>query len=260
MSYVGKNIKKIRSIKKLSQSQFGELFGLNRGAVGAYEEERSEPKIDTLIQIASHFGLSVDILLTKELTTNELLKFNIVNKRLNEAHHFFDEVIDKSKQGNVRLVSAEKSLEYLVNYDNKDFISQLDTIDLPVNTLKNCRAFELDGSEMEYNQNGLHHGDIILSEEVIIVDEKLTLGLIYTVVTPSRIQTRRLSEIRSDYLDFVSDDPNYPLMTINIKDINQIWKVTGVYSTYLNPPKMIEERVMVLEKQIAKILKELGSS
>ena len=65
------NIKKIRSAKKLSQAQFASIFDLNRGSIGAYEEERAEPKVDTIIQIANHFGLSVDLLLNKELTVNE---------------------------------------------------------------------------------------------------------------------------------------------------------------------------------------------
>ncbi|MTI32320.1 helix-turn-helix domain-containing protein, partial [Xanthovirga aplysinae] len=49
MSYIGKNIRKIRSVKKLSQAAFAQLFDLGRATVGAYEEGRAEPKIDTII-------------------------------------------------------------------------------------------------------------------------------------------------------------------------------------------------------------------
>ena len=55
MSYFGKNIRKIRSLKSLSQQAFAELFDLKRGTLGAYEEGRSEPKLETLIKIASNF-------------------------------------------------------------------------------------------------------------------------------------------------------------------------------------------------------------
>ena len=54
MSYFGKNIRKIRNVKKLSQQAFAELFELKRGTLGAYEEERSEPRIETIIKIANH--------------------------------------------------------------------------------------------------------------------------------------------------------------------------------------------------------------
>ena len=57
LSFVGENIRRIRQAKSISQAEFAALFGLGRPAVGAYEEGRSEPKIDTIIQIANHFSL-----------------------------------------------------------------------------------------------------------------------------------------------------------------------------------------------------------
>lgn len=80
MSYVGKNIKKIRSVKNLNQTQFAELFDLKRASIGAYEEGRAEPKIATLIEIAKKFGISVDELLNKELSVNDLFHFDIFKK------------------------------------------------------------------------------------------------------------------------------------------------------------------------------------
>ncbi len=75
MSYIGKNIRKIRMSKKLTQTEFAELFDLKRTAVGSYEEGRAEPKIDTLIKIADYFNLTIDQLLRKELTINEIFHF-----------------------------------------------------------------------------------------------------------------------------------------------------------------------------------------
>ncbi|RLD49866.1 MAG: hypothetical protein DRI94_10215 [Bacteroidetes bacterium] len=75
MSYIGKNIRKIRMSKKLTQTEFAELFDLKRTAVGSYEEGRAEPKIDTLIKISDYFKLSLDSLLRKELSINEIFRF-----------------------------------------------------------------------------------------------------------------------------------------------------------------------------------------
>ena len=75
MSYFGLNIKKIRAAKKLSQTEFAKIFDLTRAAVGAYEEGRAEAKIDTLIKIADYFKLTLDQLLRKELTINEIFHF-----------------------------------------------------------------------------------------------------------------------------------------------------------------------------------------
>ena len=76
MSFFGKNIKKIRGVKKLSQQAFADIFSLKRATLGAYEEGRSEPKIDTIIKVANYFSISIDNILTKEITVNQLLSFN----------------------------------------------------------------------------------------------------------------------------------------------------------------------------------------
>ena len=60
LSFIGRNIKKIRQVKKISQAEFAHLFHLSRPSIGAYEEGRSEPKIETLIQnkipVLGHLG------------------------------------------------------------------------------------------------------------------------------------------------------------------------------------------------------------
>ena len=57
MSKIGNNIRKIRSVKNLNQSDFADLFELKRASIGAYEEGRAEPKINTVIEIANYFGV-----------------------------------------------------------------------------------------------------------------------------------------------------------------------------------------------------------
>jgi len=81
--YFGKNIKKIRLIKKLSQSAFAEVFGLTRSSIGAYEEGRAEPKLEIIIKIANYFSISVDSLVNAEITVNELSHFHLLDDYLN---------------------------------------------------------------------------------------------------------------------------------------------------------------------------------
>ena len=75
LSFIGENIKKIRQVKKISQAEFSGLFNLARPSVGAYEEGRSEPKIETIIQIATYFRISIDVLLTRKLTVDEIFVY-----------------------------------------------------------------------------------------------------------------------------------------------------------------------------------------
>lgn len=250
MSNIGSNIKKLRTIKKLSQAEFAKIFDLARPSIGAYEEGRAEPKIDTIIQIAKHFGLSIDILLTKELTTHELYSFDLLNERLNKAHKFIPSDLTSSR-ANISLVNTDKYLDYIVSHKNKDFISNLPLIELPTPFKGTPRAFELNGSEMEYHQNGLHHGDILLCQlKSHDKPKKIAFSRTYLVVTGDFITTRRLAFVEDGVFEFTTDDPNYPPLELPVEKILELWEVKGVFSTYLNPPKLLDEKVLLLEKRL----------
>lgn len=258
MSFIGKNIKKIRTVKKLSQASFAELFNLARPSVGAYEEGRAEPKIDTIVQIAHYFGLSIDLLLNKELTINDLYKFDvIVGDRAGTKLADKDEETNPMPPGGIALVLLDKYLEYIVNYQNKDFISKLRKIYLPVTRKEKSRAFQLSGSEMEYNHNGLHHGDILLCYKIESLTKKnIKKGKVFVVVKRENIIIRRVTAV-SKQIEFSSDDPNYSSMYLDTDEILELWEVYGVYSTYLNPPSTVEAKILEIENDIREIKKKL---
>jgi len=85
MSKIGSNIRKIRSVKGLSQAAFADLFGLSRASVGAYEEGRAEPKFDVVIEIANYFSISLGDIFTQDLTVNQLTNFKLSNQRRSEG-------------------------------------------------------------------------------------------------------------------------------------------------------------------------------
>ncbi|MEP5132314.1 helix-turn-helix domain-containing protein, partial [Nonlabens ulvanivorans] len=111
MSFFGKNIKKIRGIKSLSQQAFADLFDLKRGTLGAYEEGRSEPKIETIIKIANYFSISIDDILTAELTVNQLLKFN-------DRLTLTPEELEREQFAQVPCITEKLADDYLEYYDN----------------------------------------------------------------------------------------------------------------------------------------------
>lgn len=78
MTYFGTNLKKIRQIKGLSQQAFAELIDLNRGVISSYEEGRAEPKIETLLRIATYFGIPIGDIISKPLTVNQLANFTLI--------------------------------------------------------------------------------------------------------------------------------------------------------------------------------------
>ena len=58
-----KNLKKLRTQKRVSQQQLAEILGISQQSVNKYENHGVEPDIDTLIRIAKYFNTSVDYLI-----------------------------------------------------------------------------------------------------------------------------------------------------------------------------------------------------
>ena len=272
MSFIGKNIKKIRTVKKLSQAQFAELFNLARPSVGAYEEGRTEPKIDTIIAMANYFGLSIDALLRKELTVNELYSLDILKGEFDPTQ--MPPALGKSQKKDtsqpspvnttqplelgIPLVSRELGLEYIVNLGNKDFISKLPRVSLPHEPKNNQRAFVHSGQEMYHNESGLRQGDILLctpeSKEKL---PSLKTGNVFVVVTPRRIVTRRLAAATKDSIELKADNPAFDNSTVGAEEILEIWEANGYWSEHLSPPLHMESRMFQLENRMQELEEKL---
>ena len=57
---VGKNIKKIREQKGMTQQQVADLIHMHRSNYSKVESGQREPSIDALNKIAKHFGMTLD--------------------------------------------------------------------------------------------------------------------------------------------------------------------------------------------------------
>lgn len=270
MSFIGKNIKKIRAVRKLSQAAFADLFNLARPSVGAYEEGRSEPKIDTIIAIANHFSLSTDALLRKELTVNELYSFDILKgefdptqmppalgKSIRNGQKDTKTVTGNYEKG-IPLVEKENALEYIVNLHNKDFIIDLKRIQLPAEVNGKLRAFVHSGDEMFYQERGLRDGDILLGAFVDVVPKKVKTETVYIIVTSRGFITRRIFSVEETNISLQADNSAYETKTVDKEEILEIWKIIGVWSNYISPPSMVESRLMSLENQVNQLNKRLS--
>lgn len=256
LSFIGQNIQKIRQVKKISQANFAALFDLARPSIGAYEEGRSEPKIETLIQIANYFRISIDVLLTRELTVSEIYSFGLLNKKLNKAHQLSDGK-RSHKSPTISLIQTDNYLNYIVNLNNSDFIQNLPEISVPIkNKGQKYIAVEMSGSEMEYHQQGIHPGDILVGEQIGLENLSDHVNKVLAIVHKSNLTTRRLSSVSKGNVILISDDSNYPELKIPRDECYEAWLILSVYSSYLNPPTILEERVLRLENQMELLKKK----
>jgi transcriptional regulator with XRE-family HTH domain len=261
MSYVGKNIRKLRTVKKLSQAAFAELFGLARPSVGAYEEGRSEPKMETLTRIAQYFGLSVDLLLTKELTVNELYNFDVFREGTADALPPAPTPAPGPLADVTPLVPGSRAPEYIVRHHDPAYLATLPWLKLPHQLSGPTRAFEIRGAEMQLpKRQGLRHKDTVLCSRVPLAPGSVQKGRIYVFVTPGRILVRRVAGLLEEgqRLQLRADNADYSPQELTLAQALEIWEVQGVFTTHLHTPARLDERVATLEAQVAELLEKLG--
>ncbi len=70
MSIANKNLKYLRKQRGWTQEEFAQRLHIKRSLVGAYEEERADPRIDVLEIVCDIFKLTLDDILRKDLSDN----------------------------------------------------------------------------------------------------------------------------------------------------------------------------------------------
>ena len=254
MSNFGKNIRKIRTFKNLSQTAFADIFGITRASVGAYEEGRAEAKTETMIAMANYFAISVDQLLKKELTINDISKFNQKEILLTNP------VISKIQPANdfIHYISISNFEKYISSLLDPIFLAELPQFCIP-ESKDIARAFEHQGVEMLVNQHGIFQGDVLFCSSVkILLPANLKLNSVYVVVTLDSIFCRRLTSI-ANILTFSADNAGFADLEIRLGDISELWLVQSRFSTNLPAPLNIENRLNSLELEF-QLLKKLVES
>ena len=64
-NYFGKQLKELRVEKGLSQRELGKVFNVCNQTISFWETGSREPDLDTLVEIAHYFDVSIDSLLDK---------------------------------------------------------------------------------------------------------------------------------------------------------------------------------------------------
>ncbi|MFD0992293.1 helix-turn-helix domain-containing protein [Tenacibaculum geojense] len=250
MSFFGRNIKKIRGVKGLSQKAFAEVFDLKRATLGAYEEGRSEPKIETIIKIANYFSITIDSLLTADLTVNELLQFK---------EELILEPAQKIKQhiAHIPYVHEEAFENYIHHYTKDKFIADLPEIQLPLDSVSKLRAFAVVNLEMTDFDKGFYPKDIVIAEYVSLADVNKLDGEIVIAVFEDRLLLRRLF-ITEDSLLFKAAHKNIEDITYEKGSVKELW--LAKYSFIKRLPEIgndVADKLMFLEKELLKIKRNI---
>jgi len=242
MSIIGKNIRKIRGVKGMNQTQFAELFKLSRASIGAYEEGRAEPKISTLMEIANYFSISLDKLLKKELTVNELYHFDIFSDQTDSPKQ-----VGSKTNGALELpiLIPVRFTEYIQNLGNQDFVDALPSISGHPMIFRGEQLFEAPTD----SSAGWKEGDILICSKRQNIKSNAEFSGI--AVTDNAIAFGNF-ELKGKSLIHTNMDSKFKLA-----EVKEFWKVNGVLSYNLNShakESNLVSRVSRLEDLVSQLL------
>ncbi len=88
---IGEKIKKLRQEKNVSQAALGKAVGVHEKHISRYERGISRPSMETLRKMAGFFGVSIDFLVSEDISAidnpnrdNELFDYFEEANRLGE--------------------------------------------------------------------------------------------------------------------------------------------------------------------------------
>ncbi|WP_259016552.1 XRE family transcriptional regulator [Emticicia fluvialis] len=266
MSLISNNLKYLRRLNGLTQEQFAQRIGTKRANVGAYEEERATPPVDTLKTIAGLFGISVDDFVQKDLknlseTTltpigidtrqgpQNLFDFQSGNTELKPGtpsqnnlfntsgpHSFASE--PKRSGNNIQLIRRFQFNEYLMRSKDVSFLKTLTDFQLPTLPFGEYRAFE--ATEDFAFEGALLIGSLV-KNWYDIAD-----GKNYVLVTKAHgiIYRRVYNQVKiKGTLLLSSDNQRFPSIEISMNDVIETWEIKAFVSQVLPEPSISFDKV-----------------
>ncbi|MEO6668903.1 MAG: XRE family transcriptional regulator [Ferruginibacter sp.] len=218
MSKAGLNLKYLRKLRGWTQEEFANKLNIKRSLIGAYEEERADPRLDVLEIVADMFKLSLDELLLKDVSnvgnSNSYLQKRRQQKMMTAERNL------------IHFVPIKAAAGYMTGYADSEFIDELNTFTLPMLSGGNYRAFEIIGDSMLPTPSG----SIIVGEKVDSIDDVKNNNA-YIVVSRNEgiVYKRIVKNNRSKAkVSLVSDNPSYQPYQVNTDDIVELWQAQVV--------------------------------
>jgi transcriptional regulator with XRE-family HTH domain len=260
MSIVKDNLKYLRGLKGISQTELATTLGIKRTALNAWETGRANPKYDTAKQIAAFFNTPIDEFLSASLRdiaeehNSRLRSSKEAAKKPAEGFKVLAITVDSEDRENIEYIPVKAFAGYATGYGDPEYIRELPKFRLPFLGNGTFRAFEIEGESML----PIVPGSIVIGRYV--EDAKhLKVGDTYIVVTlNSGILFKRVAKLEKEKIFLKSDNPHFYSYSLPLSEVKEAWKTT-LYMSYQFPDpsgnvlERIEKRVEDLQKEVSEL-------
>ncbi len=232
MNYLGQNLKYLRKKKLFTQEQCAKKLGLKRTVIGAYEEGRIEPKINTLLTICNYFNVSLDDFLRTDLKYKTPVKFDSIGSRLRVLP-----IVTVAEKELCTIVDKKASAGYTSGLNDIDFVEKLPKFNLPFPELtsdKTHRIFQIQGESMLPIRSGAY----VICEYLHNWTD-LKSGQSHVIITANEGVVYKRVEVLANKtsLLLISDNTQFQSYEISLAEVLEIWIAKGTVDFQLPDPK-----------------------
>ena len=217
MSKASQNLKYLRKLRGWTQEEFAVKLGIKRSLLGAYEEERAEPRLEVLETVSDIFKVSLDELLLQDLHGQKGGSYLAKRRQMKMM---------SADRNVISFVPVKAAAGYLAGYADEEFIDELNTFTLPMLTGGSYRAFEIIGESMMPTPSGsiivgekVENLDVVRNNAAYIVVSK-NEGIVYKRVVKNNKNKNKLT--------LVSDNPAFQPYQVQAADVLEMWEAQVV--------------------------------
>ncbi|WP_165871530.1 XRE family transcriptional regulator [Flaviaesturariibacter flavus] len=280
-------MKHLRKRSAKTQEQLGQDIRLGRTTIANYEAGFSSPTDpEVLIRLSHVFGVSIDELLTRDLSqafsnaapnrtaaaapppsplTDFVRRRQVLYETTLKLHHSMGTpnviVVDSQGEEKIVFVPKEEAVLYSERRKESAWLGSLPLYALPGLQPETHRMFEVADGAMSPR---FTPGDRIVCRWLAGLDD-LRDGHAYLVVTQAGLWLRRVLNRLPEQggLQLVADDPTAvpPSAPTNVRreDLLELWSVEWVISANLAPPmSQVYGRIADLEQQLRNLNSRLN--
>ena len=259
---LGTNLRFLRKKSGKTQDVLSSEVGIGRTTIANYEAGISEPNIETLIMFSNLYGVSLDVLMSKNV--EEIVKSGekdaLLRSMFNDGNGSYISIpriitVDRSGDDNIVYVPVKARAGYLNGYGDAEFMETLPTFRLPGLSNSTYRMFEVEGPSMAPN---VLHGDRIIGEWVEGLD-KIRDNRVHVVVHTGGVAVKRvinrIAERGKIYLksDTIAHRHEFPTVEVDPEDIKEIWYGRMKISSDFSEPAEVYHRLADLETDVMEL-------
>jgi transcriptional regulator with XRE-family HTH domain len=242
------NLRFLRQKRQMSQQAFASILGIPRTTYSEYEKGNTEPNLKLLIRLSELLDVSLDNLISDDLTHNDREIFR------NEEIRILAMTMDAVGQNYIELVETKAEAGYMNSMSDPEYIADLPKIAIPSLQNGRYRAFEIFGDSML----PMESGSIILSKYVEalkdIKDDKT-----YIIIThKDGVVYKRVKKIDDEaQLLAISDNSNYRPYLIPYNEIQEMWQYhahIGFSDMKVTFQSVLEEKINDIHLKVNQIL------